>query len=86
MSATHICPHSSLRLHMAKGQPFSDSNIIMMQVGFACEGCGKLFRAVGVRPGVSYDAPSTLDDGATTMMPIVPVGEEPDVDTRALVS
>jgi len=70
------CAHTAVRLK-AHGQPFTDSNLILMRVAFFCESCGKSFRAVGIADGVSFDAPSSVDDGETTLFPLVPAGEEP---------
>lgn len=86
MSASQFCDHRNLALRSPGGEQFLDSNIRMIQVRVVCLGCGRGFRAVGVHPGLSIDGPSTMDDGATIMMPIVPVGEEPDMDTRAMLS
>lgn len=85
MSASYICDHSNLSL-LRSGQQFLDSNIRVMRIGFECLGCGQRFRVLGVHPGKSIAAPSTMDEGETTLLPIVPVGEEPDMDMRAMLS
>lgn len=86
MSASQFCPHRNLRLVSPGGDSFLDSNIRMIKVRFVCMGCQQGFRALGVHPGLSIDAPSTMDDGETTTMPIVPVGEEPDHDGPRLMA
>jgi hypothetical protein len=83
MSATHICPHANMRLSRG-GEQFLDSNIKVIHLRFVCEGCGQHFRAIGVHDGISIDAPSTKDNGSTVMIPIVPVGEEPDHTGRMI--
>lgn len=78
--ASTKCAHSNLRIRALNGQPFTDSNIIMMQVQFVCAGCRRTFTCVGVRDGMSYDAPSTMDGGETMAFPLVPLGEEPQTE------
>jgi hypothetical protein len=73
------CLHSHLRMRVLKGQPFYDSNVILMTTVFACEACGLRFRTIGAHDGVVVDRPSTIDNGATTVLPLVPVGEEPEL-------
>lgn len=85
MSASQNCNCRNLRIESPGGESFLDSNIRMLRVRFVCAACGQTFRAVGIRVGMSIDAPSTMDDGETTMMPIVPMGEEPDMDTRRML-
>jgi hypothetical protein len=85
MSATHICNHNNLSLS-AEGEQFGDSNVRLFRSRVTCLGCGMAFRAVGVRHGVSIDAPSTLDDGETIVVPMVPAGEFPDTTTRELLA
>lgn len=70
------CLHANVRLR-SRGQPFEDSNIILMGASFYCADCGVRFRAIGVPDGVTHEAPGTVNDGEVTVFPLVPVGEEP---------
>lgn len=73
------CQHANVRLS-ARGQPFFDSNVILMEACFYCADCGIKFRSVGVPDGVNTDAPGSLAAGLITILPIVPLGEEPRVE------
>jgi hypothetical protein len=75
------CAHPQLVMGM-EGKPFIDSNMVLMRMGFKCSCCGQRFRATGVHGGMSFDAPSTPDDGETIIFPLVPVGE--DVQTEVV--
>lgn len=86
MSASCQCPHSNLKLCRASGDQLDGSNVVVVRVQFQCMACGQKFRAVGVPHGCSIDAPSSLNGGEITTMPLVPVGEEPDMDTRELLA
>ncbi len=86
MSASQFCEHRNLRMRCQGAEEFLDSNIRLIKIYFICDGCGQRFRTVGVHDGMSIDAPTSADNGLTTTMPIVPMGEEPDMDTRGLLS
>ena len=72
------CPHDNVRLR-ARGQPFTDSNIILMGASFYCADCGMKFRAVGVPDGINFDSPGTTDHGEVTVFPLVPIDEVPQL-------
>ena len=62
----------------AAGEQFNDSNVIVMRIVVYCERCDTVFRALGVRDGVSADCPGLTDDRESVMFPLVPMGEEPE--------
>lgn len=70
------CEHA-VRL-LAHGQPYFDSNIIMMCARFTCTKCGQPFRALGVDDDVTTEAPGAAGD--TIVFPLVPSGEEPHTE------
>ncbi len=84
MSASVVCPHNNLRTY-AVGEQFLDSNIRVFRLRVECMACDQAFRAVGVRDGVSIDAPSSLDGGETMVIPMVPSDETPDITTQELL-
>ncbi len=63
----------------ARGQPFTDTNIILMGASFYCGDCGMKFRELGVSAGINFDAPCTTDKGEVTVFPLVPIDEEPQL-------
>lgn len=73
---TAKCQHT-VRL-LAHGQPYFDSNIIMMAAQFRCEKCGRPFRALGIDDDVTTEAPGSAGD--TIVFPLVPIGEEPHTE------
>lgn len=70
-----MCEHD-VRLR-SRGQPFTDSNIILVGVQFYCDLCGVTFKSVGVAAGVNHSAPGTTDEGEVTVFPVCPADEEP---------
>jgi hypothetical protein len=85
MSASFQCPHTNFKPAWT-GEQFFDSNIRIFRHRVACAACGQVFRAIGVRDGVSIDAPCTPDDGETIVLAMVPANEEPDMTTREMLA
>lgn len=60
------------------------TNVRMVQLDVYCGKCGFPFRSLGCHPGMSFEEPWTENDGFTTLVPVVPEGEEPWVKTPTL--
>lgn len=84
MSASATCPHTNLRSYTV-GEQFLDSNIRVLRWRVVCAACDQAFKAVGVRDGVSIDAPSTPDNGKTMVVPMIPSNEVPNLTTQELL-
>lgn len=83
MSASVICRHINIVIE-PQADVFADSNVRLLKLRIVCLGCGKPMRFLGVREGVSIDAPAVYDRLVT--MPFVAEGEEPDTRTDVLFS
>lgn len=81
MSATSVCNHNNVSLE-AVADTFEDTNVRLLRMRLVCLGCGKPMRFVGVREGLSIDAPAVRDK--TITMPFVVGEEEPDAGTLDL--
>jgi len=70
------CKHI-FRLRVA-GNQFDDSNVVVLRLLVYCEVCDTVFRALGVKTGISPECPGLTDDGESVLFPLVPMGEEPE--------